>query len=509
MQNGLERVGTDLILSNEHVKYRQAGSGRSPVGTFSVFQDRIEWKDNSSAEVQMFPFANIKSQRISPPNKPKVQLQLCLHGDDQATFVFLNPQKDHNGLLQERDAFKETLQQALKAQDREKEAKAKILQDNPVVYDLYKHLVVESKLIKPNEFWSVHYKPDNKGDVGVSGGFLSSLVQSEGVNGIRLNLTMDTIQAIFRTYPAVERKHLELVPHELTEEEFWTKFFQSHYFHRERVNDMNPNDPFTDCVKMDENDMKQFLEGCRIKRQLDLGNLNEDLGILSEMREARMPMKKGSVKSLLISRCNYHSERVLSTIRDDSGPSTSHVETPAENGVANGETAGPSQFDFELESEELESIGRPNDVMISLNVDVENAANPQAYSAEIATEYRRVAAQLTSQLAASADFGQKLVESFVESPLNGEEAMDTSDALLEALPPRAMAEIRTVHTCLTELLRHFWLCFPATTPDHEEKLHRMQAALVNFKDSKVKLVEKKYGSQYVEHCMSMLDKAAE
>lgn len=47
---------------------------------------------------------------------------------------------------------------AQKAQDREKEAKAKILQDNPVVYDLYKHLVVESKLIKPNEFWSVHYK---------------------------------------------------------------------------------------------------------------------------------------------------------------------------------------------------------------------------------------------------------------------------------------------------------------------------------------------------------------
>lgn len=50
----------------------------------------------------------------------------------------------------------------------------------------------------------------------------------------------------------VEKKHLELVPHEMTEQEFWTKFFQSHYFHRERASELNPNDPFSDCVRMDE-----------------------------------------------------------------------------------------------------------------------------------------------------------------------------------------------------------------------------------------------------------------
>lgn len=38
--------------------------------------------------------------------------------------------------------------------------------------------------------------------VGVSGGFLGSIVQSEGINGIRLNLTTDAIQSIFSTYPA-------------------------------------------------------------------------------------------------------------------------------------------------------------------------------------------------------------------------------------------------------------------------------------------------------------------
>lgn len=39
--------------------------------------------------------------------------------------------------------------------------------------------------------------------VGISGGFLSSIVQSDGIGGgIRLNLTTETIQSIFRTYPA-------------------------------------------------------------------------------------------------------------------------------------------------------------------------------------------------------------------------------------------------------------------------------------------------------------------
>jgi hypothetical protein len=50
---------------------------------------------------------------------------------------------------------------------------------------------------------------DGQKRVGISGGFLSSILQSEGIGGgIRLNLTNETIQSIFRTYPAGEYKNM-------------------------------------------------------------------------------------------------------------------------------------------------------------------------------------------------------------------------------------------------------------------------------------------------------------
>ena len=49
----------------------------------------------------------------------------------------------------------------------------------------------------------------------------------------------------------MKKKHAEVVPHSLSESEFWTRFFQSHYFHRDRINISN-KDIFSDCAKQDE-----------------------------------------------------------------------------------------------------------------------------------------------------------------------------------------------------------------------------------------------------------------
>jgi 3-methyladenine DNA glycosylase AlkC len=49
----------------------------------------------------------------------------------------------------------------------------------------------------------------------------------------------------------VQQKHYENVPDKMSEEDFWTRFFQSHYFHRDYFNHSS-KDLFADCARRDE-----------------------------------------------------------------------------------------------------------------------------------------------------------------------------------------------------------------------------------------------------------------
>ena len=69
---------------------------------------------------------------------------------------------------------------------------------------------------------------------------------------------------------AVQQKYGENVPHNLTEKEFWTRFFQSHYFHRDRIS-TGALDIFSECAKQDEKGNVTHLE---LYRYIRSGVLN-------------------------------------------------------------------------------------------------------------------------------------------------------------------------------------------------------------------------------------------
>ncbi|XP_023714083.1 general transcription factor IIH subunit 1 isoform X3 [Cryptotermes secundus] len=250
----------DVLLQVGQVRYKKGD------GTLYVMNERLAWMmDHRDTVSVSHRYTDIKTQKISPEGKPKIQLQVCLHDGSSSTFHFVN-RLGQGAQVKDRDDVKELLQQLLQKFkceiNKELEEKNRLLSENPSLLQLYRDLVM-THVISSEEFWSQHAlqymqkHQSQKQDIGVSGAFLADIKpQTDGCNGLKYNLTADIIECIFKTYPAVRKKHLEYVPHKLTESEFWTKFFQSHYFHRDRINAGN-KDLFTECAKLDDQELKK------------------------------------------------------------------------------------------------------------------------------------------------------------------------------------------------------------------------------------------------------------
>ena len=350
----------DVKMSIDFVRVKKAD------GTLYLMNERIAWMPNGKNTFTIsHNYADIKTQKISPEGKPKIQLQVVL-ADRSDTFHFVNPNGTERQ-LEDRNRVKECLQTTLplfrRKVSQEMEQKARLLLDNANLFELYKELVTTG-VITPEDFWE-HYATrvklnsraaaDNRSEkVGVSSAFLADVKpQADGMNGrvsiwcsfllfylpnvllfptkpgIQYNINSEIIEAIFQTYPAVKRKHFECVPHKLTEAEFWQRFFQSHYFHRDRISSLK--DFFNDCARQDEADIRQAIKRGITDPFFDLRvfddqvepTLENVLGGGGGGATTEAPGAAGSkatelsANQALIRRFNFHSIMVLDACRSD------------------------------------------------------------------------------------------------------------------------------------------------------------------------------------------------
>lgn len=347
---GLNSVGFKMTASSEdvlrmieHVRVKKAD------GTLYLMNERIAWMPNGKNTFTIsHKYADIKTQKISPEGKPKIQLQIVLvNGSD--TFHFVNP-KGPQQQLEDRNQMKELLQQMLplfrKKISQEIEQKWKILSENSNLFQLYEELVA-TDIISSEEFWQSYATrksliPSNgtikngQEKIGVSSAFLADVKpQADGNNGkqyylsdsnlilasigINYNITSEIVEAIFQTYPAVKRKHYECVPHKLTEQEFWQRFFQSHYFHRDRTTSLK--DFFNDCAKQDEADIQKAIKSGITDPFFDLRVFDDQVEptIDNVLGTSDYTSNKTelSANQALIRRFNYHSIMVLDACKSE------------------------------------------------------------------------------------------------------------------------------------------------------------------------------------------------
>ncbi|XP_057183435.1 general transcription factor IIH subunit 1 isoform X1 [Triplophysa rosa] len=548
-------LSEEVLLVVKRVRQRKQD------GTLYLMAERIAWGPEGKDRFTVSHlYADIRCQKISPDGKAKVQLQLVLHTGESSTFHFANV----STALKDRDATKELLQQLLprfkKKANKELEEKNRMLQEDPVLFQLYKDLVV-SQVISAEEFWanrlslsSVDHSlsNNNKQEVGISAAFLADIrPQTDGCNGLRYNLTSDIIESIFRTYPTVKQKYAENVPHNLTEKEFWTHFFQSHYFHRDRLN-TGQQDIFSECAKQDEKGLKSMVTQGVKNPMVDLLAL-EDKTLDEGYGTAAAPSTSNVTKTLrensncaIIKRFNHHSAMVLAAgLRKVEACSDQTSETSSTDGNSrDSDLFQPPlkkvKLQEAIEYDDLQSDCRRKPISLNLKKSdryshgpVPLQSQPYTSSQDILNSigviqhemksYKPRLTQVMSSSAASSAItalspGGVLMQGGSQQTVNRESAhvlhkhlylqhlhsnaslslsLSLSLSNVELVPSDVQSELKHLYTAAGELLRHFWTCFPVNTLFLEEKVVKMQSNLERFQLTKLRPFQEKIQRQYL------------
>nr|CAG4646969.1 EOG090X04EN [Megafenestra aurita] len=486
-------------------------------GELYLMTERLGWmvgnKDSFSVSHK---YSDIKTQKISPEGKPKVQLQVCLHDGNATTFQFVNPAGQAEQIA-DRDKVKDLLQQLLpkfkRMVNKDLEEKNRLLTENPQLRQLYMDLV-KSNVISAEEFWTDHATPFIKQqqeikiaaqqDVGISASFLADIKPTtDGCNGgVRYLLTSDVMASIFRTYPSVKQKHIKCVPNKMTEEDFWKKFFSSHYLHRDK-NITDAKDLFTDCGKQDEQVLKLDLTTAIKDPLLDLTSLND---VVEEDPSGNSTNKVSNLAHQnMIRRFNQHSILVLKA-SEQQNAGTEPIVSEATPDVP----SKRARLQEAVSYEDLES--NKTDPTVQLNLSrverylngpptavPDSAVNGNGSFATHDIDTNAFKSIMARWMRGGGDGYNPLdvLSSATAVTVLGE--LSVGGSLMRGPQPNSaihlqsdlQKELKQLYASLSEILRHFWAAFPPSTPQLVEKANRMVDALHRFSQAKLTPYEQK------------------
>jgi len=365
-------------LGNEKKKKRNASRRKRGHGsvfefsTPSAAEERDGFKDLIA---QLVPLARIKQEKQKLKQEKKKREELFRNVKDEpsddpplhpypSTSYVLEPSQKRRKLspVKEEKDTKEDIKthyktSSIKKKDevsiKEAKQRAALLAGNEELNALYSKLVL-SHVITDSEFWATRkHLLENEAmkSTNQRKGMPTELVADvrpsmETCNAVHYRLTPTIIHQIFLEYPAVKRAYDAWVPDKLNEKQFWTKYFQSQYFHRDRLNSkvesanedsgVSPDDVFANCSTEDEQLVededtlqKKLKSVCNITSNLTLEPSEPFVDEKPHISEGEISKEVPSSLSL-VRRFNRHGALVLGTDKipnSEAGASDEHLTT--------------------------------------------------------------------------------------------------------------------------------------------------------------------------------------
>lgn len=202
-------------------------------------------------------WSDIAKHQVSPASYPKALLKLVLGQGETVTFQFtgrvelekirkeisiklqtsssqLGKKRAHSevAISKPTTVYGAALDQTVSAVTR-----ASLLAAHPSLRQQHAYLVQDTRTLTEDEFWETHQHLLQEEHARISGlaqAGRSSFMQSRLPTSGRITLGVEEMRQIFILYPAVHKAYEEKVPLELSDEQFWRKYLESEYFHRDR-----------------------------------------------------------------------------------------------------------------------------------------------------------------------------------------------------------------------------------------------------------------------------------
>lgn len=205
---------------------------------------QIVWLNERGAAAVSIPWAQIQKDQYSKFNPTKavdiVSLALTtVMTAKPVVFTLLGPSDSSR---RELERIKVVIRDAVKNASRKRgSSRLAWLEADKALFKEYVELVRDGKVIDEEDFWrgkeSMLSGFDSSRAVAEKGPLTALFADDTEVDDkgkMKVKINPEIIHNIFRLYPAVAKAYKDNVPEKMTEKEFWTKYFRSEYYARDK-----------------------------------------------------------------------------------------------------------------------------------------------------------------------------------------------------------------------------------------------------------------------------------